>query len=88
MRSLKFSGMLRRSIALAAMIVVSSLSACNVGPDFATPPTPEAKHYTPEKPASPGEGQRFAEDRDIPADWWTLFKSKPLNSLVRRVARE
>jgi NodT family efflux transporter outer membrane factor (OMF) lipoprotein len=83
MRSLKFSGMLRRSIALAALIVVSSLSACNVGPDFATPPTPEAKHYTPEKPASPGEGQRFAEDRDIPADWWTLFKSKPLDSLVR-----
>jgi outer membrane protein TolC len=69
--------------ALSALIALSALSACNVGPDFATPPAPEASHFTPEKPASPGEGQRFAEDKDIPADWWTVFQSKPLDALVR-----
>ncbi|MGJ0510273.1 MAG: efflux transporter outer membrane subunit [Methylocystis sp.] len=64
-------------------LVAAALSACNVGPDFATPPAPQAAHVTPEPPASPGEGQRFAENRDIPADWWTLFRSKPLDALVR-----
>lgn len=79
---------LRRRLAtqaasILALMAMAALSACNVGPDFATPPTPEAKHFTPEPTASPGEGQRFEENRDIPADWWTVFKSKPLDSLVR-----
>jgi NodT family efflux transporter outer membrane factor (OMF) lipoprotein len=59
------------------------LASCAVGPDFAPPPSPEAKHVTPERPASPGEGQRFAEDKDIPAEWWTLFRSRPLDELVK-----
>lgn len=59
------------------------LAACAVGPDFAAPPAPEAAHVTPERPASPGEGQRFAEGKDIPAEWWTLYKSKPLDALVK-----
>jgi len=59
------------------------LASCAVGPDFAPPPGPEAKHLTPERPASPGEGQRFAEGKDIPAEWWTLFKSQPLDALVK-----
>jgi NodT family efflux transporter outer membrane factor (OMF) lipoprotein len=73
----------RRAASICVLIAVAGLSACNVGPDFATPPTPEARRFTPEPTASPGEGQRFAEGRDIPADWWTVFKSKPLDSLVR-----
>ena len=31
-----------------------------------------------------GEAQQFVEGRDIPAEWWTLFHSKPLNDLVER----
>ena len=54
-----------------------------VGPDFIQPPAPDAPHFTPEKTASPGLGQRFAEGRDIPDDWWALYKSKPLDTLVR-----
>lgn len=84
MRKAQFSrGVARKCVVLSALLAVSALSACNVGPDFATPPAPEARHFTPEKPASPGEGQRFAENRDIPADWWTLFNSRPLDALVR-----
>lgn len=34
-----------------------------------------------------GEAQRFVEGLDIPAEWWTLFHSKPLNNLVVRALR-
>jgi NodT family efflux transporter outer membrane factor (OMF) lipoprotein len=72
---------LPRRLAIAAAAAL--LASCAVGPDFAPPPAPEAKHFTPERTASPGDGQRFAEGKDIPAEWWTLFKSKPLDNLVR-----
>jgi NodT family efflux transporter outer membrane factor (OMF) lipoprotein len=29
-----------------------------------------------------GAAQRFAPNRDIPGDWWTLFRSRPLNALI------
>jgi NodT family efflux transporter outer membrane factor (OMF) lipoprotein len=31
-----------------------------------------------------GEPQRFLVGSDIPAEWWTLFHSKPLNNLIER----
>jgi NodT family efflux transporter outer membrane factor (OMF) lipoprotein len=31
-----------------------------------------------------GEAQRFLEGRDIAGEWWTLFRSKPLNDLIER----
>ncbi|PPD45202.1 MAG: histidine kinase [Methylocystis sp.] len=80
------SGKRRSATALAAALaaLLASLPGCNaVGPDFQSPPAPDAAHFTPEKTASPGSGQRFAEGRDIPADWWTLYRSRPLDALVR-----
>ena len=69
---------------LAAPLALSTLvAACAVGPDFAPPPSPDAAHVVPERPASPGEGQRFAEGKDIPSEWWTLYQSKPLDALVK-----
>lgn len=76
-------------IALAA--VALGLSACAVGPDFHSPAAPAAAHYTraPEPTgtvSSAGTGgapQSFSADRDIPAEWWTLFHSLPLDDLVR-----
>lgn len=65
-------------------IGAGSLSACfPVGPDFSPPPAPAASHFTPEPPVSPGDGQRFEEGKDIPAEWWRLFKSPALDGLVR-----
>ncbi|MGD9544295.1 MAG: efflux transporter outer membrane subunit [Methylocystis sp.] len=64
-------------------LLAASLCGCLVGPDFVQPPAPDAPHFTPEKTASPGLGQRFAQGRDIPEDWWTLYRSKPLDALVR-----
>jgi NodT family efflux transporter outer membrane factor (OMF) lipoprotein len=66
------------------------LAGCAVGPDFAPPAAPDVNGYTPEPlgtavtgSATPGGGaQRFVHDLDLPGQWWTLFHSKALNSLI------
>jgi NodT family efflux transporter outer membrane factor (OMF) lipoprotein len=63
-----------------------------VGPDFQRPASPQVKGYTPEPlPAQTavaktagGEAQRFMQDMNIPAQWWTLFHSQPLNALIEQ----
>ncbi len=68
------------------------LPACTVGPDFRRPTFPNPTGYTatplPEKTASaPGTGgaaQDFLSEQEIPAQWWTLFQSSALDSLIRR----
>jgi len=73
-----------------AALAVALLSGCAVGPDFQTPPAPDVAGYTrgrmPAQTASAnvagGQAQHLERDRDIPGDWWELFHSKPLKSLV------
>ena len=80
-----------RGICLA-LVTAAALSACAVGPDFHAPPAPATSHYTraPEPtgtvsaPGARGTAQTFSTERDIPADWWTLFHSQPLDALVRQ----
>ncbi|HEX4410202.1 MAG TPA: efflux transporter outer membrane subunit [Xanthobacteraceae bacterium] len=67
-----------------------ALTACAVGPDFVQPPAPDVGGYTPESrngapaPAGAGAGpsQKFAIDRDIPGEWWTVFHSHDLDNLL------
>ena len=74
-----------------AMLCAAALSACAVGPDFHAPAPPATAHYTraPEPTGTvafegrSGGAQTFSPDRDIPADWWTLFHSKALDELMR-----
>ena len=66
---------------VAALVMV--LSACAVGPDFETPVPPDVERFTPEKTASPGNGQRFAEGASVPARWWTAFGSTQLDALIQ-----
>src|ERR1700683_4177388 len=63
-----------------------------VGPALPPPAPPEVARYTKE-PLSPqtssanaptGQSQYFVQARDIPQEWWTLFRSKALNTLIRR----
>jgi len=76
-------------IALLALLITIG---CAVGPNFKRPAAPNVPGYTPGLPASTstspnvtgGEAQTFAQGRDIPGDWWTLFHSKPLNDLIER----
>lgn len=66
------------------------LTGCAVGPDFESPPPPHTQSYTetelPEKTISTkgqgGHSQQFICGKDIPAAWWELFHSKPLNELI------
>jgi NodT family efflux transporter outer membrane factor (OMF) lipoprotein len=68
------------------------LTSCAVGPDFFHPAPPEAGGYTKE-PLAPrtsstdaptGRSQHFVQGRDIPQEWWRLFKSRALNALIDR----
>jgi NodT family efflux transporter outer membrane factor (OMF) lipoprotein len=70
------------------------LSACAVGPDFKTPELPAAAKgadYTPTPvPARTaaaavpaGQSQALSPGQDIPAQWWAVFHSEPLDRLVR-----
>ena len=78
--------------AAASLVAALLLTGCAVGPNFVPPPAPDVNGYTPEplgaRTASAdtrgGEAQRFVRDLDLPGQWWTLFHSKPLNSLVEQ----
>jgi NodT family efflux transporter outer membrane factor (OMF) lipoprotein len=67
-----------------------------VGPDFGPPPAPDVPRYTvgplADATASAdtkgGETQRFTAGRDIPGEWWTLFRSRHLNGLIERAIAE
>jgi len=73
-------------------LVVLWLAGCAVGPDFKKPATPPVEGYT----AAPititsgatntagGEVQRLVSGQDIPGEWWSLFHSKALNTLIER----
>ena len=75
-----------------AVIVLTAvwLTSCAVGPDFAPPAAPDVNGYTPEPLATAtvgaatqaGGAQHFVRDLDLPGQWWTLFHSKALNSLI------
>jgi len=66
------------------------LSACAVGPDFQPPQAPGVAGFTPEvHPATTasanvagGAAQKFVVGRDIPGEWWNVFRSKELDALI------
>jgi NodT family efflux transporter outer membrane factor (OMF) lipoprotein len=93
---LYLSTILKPRPAIAGTIAVLMLAGCAVGPEFHAPAPPATTHYTPgaqpdvttDAPVSAGAAQTFVTDRDIPADWWSLFQSEPLDGLVRQALRD
>jgi NodT family efflux transporter outer membrane factor (OMF) lipoprotein len=87
--------MLRRST-IAGVIAVFSLAGCAVGPNFHSPAPPQTTQYTrgqqpagtTDAPVAGGAAQTFVADRDIPGDWYSLFRSEPLDELVRRALKD
>jgi NodT family efflux transporter outer membrane factor (OMF) lipoprotein len=70
------------------------LGGCAVGPNFKTPPAPpDSTAYTPapmpaQTPSAPaaatgGAAQTFVKGQDIPALWWSVFRSPALDQLIR-----
>jgi NodT family efflux transporter outer membrane factor (OMF) lipoprotein len=68
------------------------VGSCAVGPDFKVPPAPEIEGYTagrlPKQTVSSdtagGASQSFDMGRDLPGEWWALFRSRHLNSEIER----
>jgi NodT family efflux transporter outer membrane factor (OMF) lipoprotein len=79
-------------IVSALIFFGSAFAGCTVGPDFRVPEAPITSGYTyavlpGETAGAPGIGgapQRFISGQDVPAEWWTLFHSEPLDRLIRR----
>ncbi|HEX7044602.1 MAG TPA: efflux transporter outer membrane subunit [Burkholderiales bacterium] len=76
---------------LLLAVTAPAVAGCVVGPDFRRPETPATNRYTPEPlpdrtasaPVEGGAAQHFVAAKDIPAQWWTLFRSEALDRLVR-----
>ncbi len=69
------------------LICAFALSACVVGPDFKSPEAPRAEQYTDAKLSIEGDGangQKLVAGSEVPADWWKMFGSKKLDSLIER----
>ena len=74
-----------------AAAVAGLLAGCAVGPDFHPPDGPTAQTYVagpqPSETVSAegpgGSPQRLDPGMDIPAQWWSLFRSAALDQLVR-----
>ena len=71
-------------------IVAAACAGCAVEP--VNPPSiPAEEQYTATPVAEPaavsdlhgGNAQRFVQGKDVPAQWWTLFQSPALDTLVR-----
>ena len=63
------------------------LAGCTVGPDFRAPDPPAADRYvTGPLPATQGM-PRLVPERDIPAEWWSVFGSPEIDALVQRALR-
>jgi len=83
-----------RSIGRSLLAIVgasfagTSLAGCEVGPDFKQPPPPTtgslASFAVPLAASgrAGGDIQRFDPGRDLPGEWWGLFRSQALNTLV------
>lgn len=82
--------LLRRSSAVVAVALLAS--GCAVGPDFTRPQPPDVSGYTPETlntttasaDVAGGASQHLGAGQDIPGQWWQLFRSPSLDTLVRQ----
>jgi outer membrane protein TolC len=75
-----------------ALVAALALTSCAVGPDFLHPAAPDVGRYTKEPLATAtsstdaptGQPQHFLPGRDIPQEWWRLFRSSALTTLIQR----
>jgi NodT family efflux transporter outer membrane factor (OMF) lipoprotein len=80
---------------IAWSVLVASLTACAVGPNFKRPTPPKATTYgsapmagqTASAESAGGDAQHFVEGMDIPNEWWTLFKSPSLDQMVEQALK-
>ncbi|WP_371865187.1 efflux transporter outer membrane subunit [Duganella aquatilis] len=76
-----------------AALIAAGLGGCALGPNFKQPDAPAnaGASYTPtplpsQTASAPGLGgaaQQFGFGQEIPAQWWSLFRSPALDQLIR-----
>ncbi|HTP47318.1 MAG TPA: efflux transporter outer membrane subunit [Casimicrobiaceae bacterium] len=88
-------GLINVSTSRRVLLVLAAvaLSGCMVGPDFREPDAPRATRYT-ERPleaetvsssTAAGGKQRFVPGAEnLPEQWWSLYRSEPLDALIRQ----
>ena len=79
--------------ALALTATAVCLAACAVGPNFARPDPPKVDHYAEGEdptstPAAEGQAQRLEHGAQVVGDWWTLFGSDQLDTLMKKCAAD
>ncbi|MBX3709147.1 MAG: efflux transporter outer membrane subunit [Gammaproteobacteria bacterium] len=82
----------RAKFTILIAIFSMMLTSCMVGPDFHSPASPRVRSYTrknmPAKTVQTpsagksGQAQTFVYGRNIPAEWWYLFRSPEINQLI------
>ena len=93
----KFRSLIQRGSCLA--VILSQLGGCAVGPNFVRPAPPDTDRYTHELQseaiiAADDQAQHFTSSNaligpqtghsQLFADWWKLFQSTELNSVVNK----
>ena len=85
-----------QSLACPSLLaLIMTLTGCAVGPDFKQPDAPSVQGYTKEPlqtrtvsvETTGGTEQQFVAGLDIPAQWWTLFQSAPLNTVIAQALK-
>jgi NodT family efflux transporter outer membrane factor (OMF) lipoprotein len=82
--------------AVLAWFVASAVTGCAVGPDFKVPAAPTTDRYTETPlpaetvgaPGTAGASQRFVPGGAVEQQWWTLFRSEPLDGLIKSAVAE
>ncbi|MFZ3330066.1 MAG: efflux transporter outer membrane subunit [Candidatus Acidiferrales bacterium] len=81
-----------RKLFVPCLAALALLDGCTVGPNFKKPAAPDVARYTPAPVVATSsiagvpadDSQRFLDGQDIPGEWWTVFRSQPLNDLIAR----
>ena len=80
------------AIVLLSATAVSVTCGCAAGPNYRKPQAPAGAAYAPAPlpeasstaPVHGGEVQHFVPGRDVPFEWWELFQSPALDSLIKQ----
>jgi NodT family efflux transporter outer membrane factor (OMF) lipoprotein len=83
------------SLVVRIVLCAATLAGCTVGPDFHAPDPPASKRFTeaalPDHTASAatpgGSAQQLTPDRDIPGEWWEVFHSPQITTLVTQALK-
>ena len=67
----------------AGALAGAALAACTLGPDFSRPAAPASGGYAVQGAPAAGAAQSMVYGGDVANDWYQLFHSEALNTLVR-----